>query len=62
MVTMKTFSYTGLTQQEADVIGKLVGQQPASVLFQHGAPGLFGKLHEQFSAQMATSDAPAAAE
>lgn len=59
---MKTFSYTGLTQQEADVIGKLVGQQPASVLFQHGAPGLFGKLHEQFVAQMAPDDPPAQTE
>lgn len=59
---MKTFSYSNLTQQEADLIGKLVGQQPAAVLFQHGAAGLFGKLHDQFLAQMAPGEPPSTVE
>lgn len=55
---MTQFSYTGLTQQEADLIGKLVGQQPAAVLHQHGGSSLFDKLHQQYSAQTAPVPAP----
>ena len=55
---MTQFSYTGLTQQEADLLGKLVGNQPMVVLHQHGASGLFDKLHEQFTAQTVPAPAP----
>lgn len=53
-----TFSYTGLTQQEADLLGKLVGNQPMVVLHQHGASGLFDKLHQQFTEQMTPPASP----
>lgn len=55
---MTQFSYTGLTQKEADLLGKLVGQQPSVVLHQYGASGLFDKLHQQFTEQTAPAPAP----
>lgn len=49
---MRTFTFSDLTAQEAELIGKLVGQQQAAALFQAGASGLFEKLHQQFAVQV----------